>query len=37
MFDLHMRLGEGSGCPFAFFAIDCANEMMNHMYTYDQA
>ncbi len=36
MFDLRMRLGEGSGCPFTFFAIDCANEMMNHMYTYDQ-
>lgn len=36
MFDLHMRLGEGSGCPFAFFAIDCANAMMNYMYTFEQ-
>ena len=36
MFYMNMRLGEGSGCPFAFFAIDCANSMMNHMYTFDQ-
>ncbi len=36
MFDLHMRLGEGSGCPFAFFAIDCADAMMHHMYTFEQ-
>jgi nicotinate-nucleotide--dimethylbenzimidazole phosphoribosyltransferase len=37
MFDMHMRLGEGSGCPLAFFAIDCANSMMNHMYTFEQS
>ncbi len=36
MFDLNMRLGEGSGCPFTFFAIDCANSMMNNMYTFEQ-
>ncbi len=35
-FDLNMRLGEGSGCPFTFFALDCANSMMNHMYTFEQ-
>jgi nicotinate-nucleotide--dimethylbenzimidazole phosphoribosyltransferase len=35
MFYMNMRLGEGSGCPFTFFAIDCANSMMNYMYTFD--
>ncbi|MCL1802919.1 MAG: nicotinate-nucleotide--dimethylbenzimidazole phosphoribosyltransferase [Eubacteriaceae bacterium] len=37
MFDMNMRLGEGSGCPLAFFAIDCANNMMNKMWTFEQA
>lgn len=36
MFNLNMRLGEGTGCPFTFFAIDCADSMMNHMYTFEQ-
>lgn len=36
MFYMNMRLGEGSGCPFAFFAIDCACSMMNNMYTFDE-
>lgn len=36
MFNLRMRLGEGSGCPFTFFAIDCANSMMNYMFTFEQ-
>ncbi len=36
MFNLKMRLGEGSGCPFTFFAIDCACSMMSHMYTFEQ-
>ena len=37
MFDMHMRLGEGSGCPFTFFAMDAANSMMEHMYTFAQS
>ena len=36
MFYMNMRLGEGSGCPFTFFAIDCACSMMNSMYTFDE-
>ncbi len=37
MFEMHMRLGEGSGCPFTFFAMDAANSMMEHMYTFAQS
>ncbi|MCL1913090.1 MAG: nicotinate-nucleotide--dimethylbenzimidazole phosphoribosyltransferase [Eubacteriaceae bacterium] len=37
MFDMNMRLGEGSGCPLAFFVVDCANSMMNHMFTFEQS
>ena len=36
MFKMNMRLGEGSGCPFTFFAIDCANSMMKNMYTLEK-
>jgi nicotinate-nucleotide--dimethylbenzimidazole phosphoribosyltransferase len=36
LFIMDLRLGEGSGCPFTFFAIDCANSMMNNMYTFEQ-
>lgn len=36
MFYMNMRLGEGSGCPFTFFAIDCANSMMANMFTFEQ-
>lgn len=35
--DLHMRLGEGSGCPMAFEVISCATHAMNYMATYDEA
>lgn len=37
MFDMNMRLGEGSGCPFTFFAIDCAQSVMNTMFTFEMA
>lgn len=36
MFDLNMRLGEGSGCPFTFFLMDCAESMLKNMYTFEQ-
>ena len=36
MFDMDMRLGEGSGCPFTFFVIDCAQSMFRNMYTFEQ-
>ena len=35
-FRLNMRLGEGSGCPLEFFVMDCANAMMNNMYTFEE-
>ena len=34
MFNLSMRLGEGSGCPIAFSIVDFANSMMNNMTTF---
>ncbi|NLW69646.1 MAG: nicotinate-nucleotide--dimethylbenzimidazole phosphoribosyltransferase [Eubacteriaceae bacterium] len=37
MFDMNMRLGEGSGCPFTFFAIDCAQSVLNNMFTFEMA
>ena len=37
MFNMNMRLGEGSGCPFTFFAMDAANSMMKNMYTFAQS
>ncbi len=37
MFNMNMRLGEGTGCPFTFFAMDAANSMMEHMFTFAEA
>lgn len=37
MFSLGMRLGEGSGCPFAFEVIGAACALINDMATFDQA
>lgn len=36
MFDMDMRLGEGSGCPFTFFTMDAAQSMFKNMYTFEQ-
>ena len=37
LFDLQMRLGEGSGCPLAMMLIDAANAVMNDMATFSEA
>ena len=37
LFDLGMRLGEGSGCPIAMMMLDAACSVMNDMATFDQA
>ena len=37
LFDLGMRLGEGSGCPFAFEILNAACAVMNGMATFDEA
>ncbi len=37
MFDMGMRLGEGSGCPLAFVAIDMACAMVGEMATFAEA
>ena len=37
MFDLGMRLGEGSGCPIAFKIIEAAVASMNLMKTLEEA
>jgi nicotinate-nucleotide--dimethylbenzimidazole phosphoribosyltransferase len=37
LFDLVMRLGEGSGCPFAFEILSAACAVMNQMATFDEA
>lgn len=37
MFDLGMRLGEGSGCPIAFKIIEAATAAMNHMKLLSEA
>ena len=37
MFDLAMRLGEGSGCIVAFSIIESALTVMNDMATFDEA
>ena len=37
LFLLGMRLGEGSGCPLAFQALDAACAIINDMATFDQA
>lgn len=36
MLALKMRLGEGSGCPFAFSIIEGAVAVMNNMATFDE-
>lgn len=37
MFQLGMRLGEGSGCPLAFEVLSAACAIINNMATFDQA
>lgn len=37
MINLHMRLGEGSGCPLAFQIIEAALYTLNNMPTFEQA
>ena len=37
LFDLGMRLGEGSGCPLAFQVLDAACAVINDMATLDEA
>lgn len=37
MLNLHMRLGEGSGCPLAFQIIDSALYIMDNMPTFGEA
>lgn len=37
LFDLGMRLGEGSGCPLAFQVFDAACAVINDMATFDEA
>jgi len=37
LFDLGMRLGEGSGCPLAFKMLDAACAVMNNMASFDEA
>ena len=37
LFDLGMRLGEGSGCPIAMMMLDAACAAMNDMATFGEA
>ena len=37
MYDLHMRLGEGSGCPIAFKIMEAACAVMNGMWSLEDA
>jgi nicotinate-nucleotide--dimethylbenzimidazole phosphoribosyltransferase len=37
IFDLGMRLGEGSGCVLAFNVIEAACAVMNDMATFEEA
>ncbi len=37
LFDLGMRLGEGSGCPIAMMLLDAACAVMNDMATFEEA
>ena len=37
MLNLHMRLGEGSGCPIAFEIIAAAERILSEMGTFDEA
>jgi nicotinate-nucleotide--dimethylbenzimidazole phosphoribosyltransferase len=36
MFDLEMRLGEGSGCPFAFYALEASQRIIKDMVTFKE-
>jgi nicotinate-nucleotide--dimethylbenzimidazole phosphoribosyltransferase len=37
IFQLGMRLGEGSGCPLAFQVLSAACAVLNDMATFDEA
>ena len=37
LFDLGMRLGEGSGCPLAMMMLDAACTILNDMATFAEA
>ncbi|MGI6175644.1 MAG: nicotinate-nucleotide--dimethylbenzimidazole phosphoribosyltransferase [Christensenellales bacterium] len=37
LINVHLRLGEGSGCPLAFFVIESAAHIMTDMGTFEQA
>ncbi|OGO77688.1 MAG: nicotinate-nucleotide--dimethylbenzimidazole phosphoribosyltransferase [Clostridiales bacterium GWB2_37_7] len=37
MLTLHMRLGEGTGCPIAFNIIEASQAVMKNMATFEQA
>jgi nicotinate-nucleotide--dimethylbenzimidazole phosphoribosyltransferase len=37
MLNLHMRLGEGTGCPLAFQIIEASQAIMKDMATFEQA
>ncbi len=37
LFDLEMRLGEGSGCPIAMMMLDAACAVMGNMATFEEA
>ena len=37
LFDLGMRLGEGSGCPIAMMMLDAACDVINDMATFEEA
>ncbi|MCR4672280.1 MAG: nicotinate-nucleotide--dimethylbenzimidazole phosphoribosyltransferase [Lachnospiraceae bacterium] len=37
LFDLGMKLGEGSGCPIAMMMLDAACAVMNDMATFEEA
>ncbi len=37
LFDLQMRLGEGSGCPIAMMILDAACAVMGNMATFEEA
>jgi len=34
MFDLEMRLGEGSGCPFGFYVLESSQRILRDMVTF---
>lgn len=36
LFDLNMRLGEGSGCPIAFNILETASAIICHMATFEE-